>query len=289
MLIEMKVASLTVDPFSNMPVVLLEDLEGKRRMPLWIGMGEAKAIQTELENIHLDRPVAHDLMKTILGACSANVDRVEVHDLKNDTFYASLYLRRPDGSTVAIDARPSDALALALRTGAAIYVADKVIQLAGRTGGGGPEPQAAGQEPAVGVAEGLRPARGQRLRQMEDVRPASRWLAWIPPALWALAIVVASSIPARQMPAGPIFGQDKLLHFAAYFGLGALVMRAWPRYLAVLALVSLFGVTDELHQLLTPGRACDVFDWLADVAGAATGSAAALMLHRLRRAHGDRS
>jgi bifunctional DNase/RNase len=129
MLIEMKVASLTVDPFSDMPILILRDAEG-HQMPLWIGSVEATAIAAELESIRLDRPMTHDLMNTILGRCDINVDRVEIHDLKSSTFFATIFLKRPDGGRLAVDARPSDAIALALRARAPIFVAKKVIEKA---------------------------------------------------------------------------------------------------------------------------------------------------------------
>jgi uncharacterized protein len=131
MLIEMKVASLTVDPFTNMPILILKDPDGNK-MPLWIGLTEASSIAAELERIQLDRPMTHDLMKTILGLCSVGVERVEIHDLRSSTFFATLFLKRPDGEVIAVDARPSDAIALALRARAPIYVARKVIDKARR-------------------------------------------------------------------------------------------------------------------------------------------------------------
>jgi uncharacterized protein len=129
MMIEMKVASLTVDPFTDMPILLLE-AEGAGRLPLWIGRVEAASIAAELESIQLDRPMTHDLMKTILGLCAITLDRVEIHDLRSETFFATLYLKRPDGGPLAVDARPSDAIALALRARAPIFVAKKVIDKA---------------------------------------------------------------------------------------------------------------------------------------------------------------
>jgi uncharacterized protein len=132
MLIQMKVSSLTVDPFTNMPIVVLKDHDERRSVPIWIGMVEASAIATELENIRLARPMTHDLMKTLLESCSCKVERIEIHDLKQHTFFASIYLTRADGSSFQTDARPSDAIALALRTGADILVAEKVIQKARR-------------------------------------------------------------------------------------------------------------------------------------------------------------
>jgi uncharacterized protein len=131
MLIEMKVVRVAVDPFSDMPMLLLKDAEGQS-LPLWIGAAEASAIAAELERIQLDRPMTHDLMKTILGLCAIGIDRAEIHDVKDETFFATLMLRRPDGSTVAVDARPSDAIALALRARAPIFVARKVIDKARR-------------------------------------------------------------------------------------------------------------------------------------------------------------
>lgn len=131
MLIEMKVASLTVDPFSNLPILILQDAAGES-MPIWVGMVEASAIAAELERIHLDRPMTHDLMTTILGLCAIQLDRVEIHDLREQTFFATLFLIQPNGSKVAVDARPSDAIALALRARAPIFVAQKVVEQARR-------------------------------------------------------------------------------------------------------------------------------------------------------------
>jgi uncharacterized protein len=132
MLIEMKVESLTVDPFTDMPLLILRGLRGNegQKLPLWVGMQEASAIAAELESIPLDRPMTHDLMKTILGLCDVTVDHVEVHDLRGGTFFATLFLLRADGSKLSVDARPSDAIALAMRTRAPIFVAKKVVDKA---------------------------------------------------------------------------------------------------------------------------------------------------------------
>jgi uncharacterized protein len=132
MLIEMKVASLTVDPFTNMPIVVLKDADGRHSVPIWIGMVEASAIATELDKIELDRPMTHDLMASILARTSVKVERIEVTDLRDHTFYATLHLRDAAGTHIKLDARPSDAIALALRTGASIHVARKVIERAKR-------------------------------------------------------------------------------------------------------------------------------------------------------------
>ena len=132
--IEMTVSSLTVDPLSNLPVVILKDSEGRRAVPIWIGATEASAIATELEGIKLDRPATHDLLRTLLRLAGLRVERIDVHDVQNHMFYACIVVVRPDGERTAIDARASDAIAVALRTGARIHVAQKVIDAVG----GGP-------------------------------------------------------------------------------------------------------------------------------------------------------
>jgi uncharacterized protein len=125
--VEMKVSGLAVDPYTNMPILILKDLQGGNAVPIWIGLIEASAIATEIEKIELSRPMTHDLMKVILGVVGVSVDRVEVTDLRENTFYASIVLSRGD-QTFVVDSRPSDAIALALRTGAVIRVARKVIE-----------------------------------------------------------------------------------------------------------------------------------------------------------------
>ena len=124
---EMKVGGLTVDPYTNTPIVLLKDLEEKDVVPIWIGFFEASAIATQLENVKLARPMTHDLMRNILETLGAKVLRIEVTDLKENTFYALIHIEL-DGEHYAIDSRPSDAIALALRTGAPIFVNEEVIE-----------------------------------------------------------------------------------------------------------------------------------------------------------------
>lgn len=132
-MLDMKVTQLTVDPLTNIPVVILKDVASeKEAVPIWIGLSEASAIATELEKVALERPMTHDLMKNIIGEVGVSVARVEVHDFRDDIFYATIFLVGPDGKELAIDARPSDALALALRCGARICVARKVIDEARR-------------------------------------------------------------------------------------------------------------------------------------------------------------
>lgn len=124
--VQMKVTGLTIDPFTSMPIIILKDLDEKCALPIWIGLIEASAIATELENIQLARPMTHDLLKHILESVEVSVKKVEVNDLSDNTFYARLTLVR-GGKDIIIDARPSDAIAIALRTGAPIFVAKKVI------------------------------------------------------------------------------------------------------------------------------------------------------------------
>ncbi len=127
MLVEMKVTGLTIDPFTNMPIIILKDMEEKSALPIWIGLIEASAIATELEKIKLARPMTHDLIKNVLAALAVKVEKVEVSDLYENTFYARIHLQKGE-ETFIIDSRPSDAIALALRAGAPIFVDRKVIE-----------------------------------------------------------------------------------------------------------------------------------------------------------------
>jgi hypothetical protein len=127
MLKEMKVVGITVDPFTNTPIVLLKDLEDKDVLPIWIGLLEASSIATALENIQTPRPMTHDLLKNILDSLHAKVVRIEVNDLKDNTYYALLHLE-VNKKRFVVDTRPSDAIAIALRTGAPIFVEESVIQ-----------------------------------------------------------------------------------------------------------------------------------------------------------------
>ncbi len=123
----MKVTGLTIDPFTNMPIIILKDHEERMALPIWIGLIEASAIATELENIQLARPMTHDLMRNILGELEIEVTRVEVNDLADNTFYATIHLRKEE-RVLKMDARPSDAIAIALRTQAPIFVNREVIE-----------------------------------------------------------------------------------------------------------------------------------------------------------------
>jgi uncharacterized protein len=127
MLIEMSIQGLMVDPITSTPIVILKDKEGTRKLPIWVGIFEANAIALQIENIATQRPMTHDLLKNIIKDLDGRVDRVVVSDLKDNTFYAIIHLT-VRGESVAIDARPSDAIALALRTRAPILVDESVIE-----------------------------------------------------------------------------------------------------------------------------------------------------------------
>ena len=126
MLLEMKVSGLTIDPFTNVPIVILKDADEKNVLPVWIGVLEASAIASELEKIQFSRPMTHDLMKEILKSVNVKVKKVEVNDLKDNIYYATMYMTTNAGD-FTIDARPSDAIAMALRMSSPIFVDTKVL------------------------------------------------------------------------------------------------------------------------------------------------------------------
>jgi bifunctional DNase/RNase len=126
MQIEMNIKGLMVDPVTNMPIVILRDKDGQRVLPIWVGIFEANAIALQIENVTTPRPMTHDLLRNVIQDLKASVQKVVVCDLQDNTFYALIYLGL-HGDTLAIDARPSDAIALALRTRAPIFVEETVI------------------------------------------------------------------------------------------------------------------------------------------------------------------
>ncbi len=126
MLIKMTVRGIALDPITNMPIVILKDPEDRRALPIWVGIFEANAIALELEKVSTPRPMTHDLLKNILDGLGITVQQIIVNDLKENTFYATIDLNY-NGSVVSIDARPSDAIAIALRTNAPIFVAENVV------------------------------------------------------------------------------------------------------------------------------------------------------------------
>lgn len=126
MQIEMTIKGLVIDPITNMPIVILRDQAGQKVLPIWVGIFEANAIALQIENISTPRPMTHDLLRNVISDLNADVDKIVVCDLQDNTFYALIHLR-VNGEVVSVDARPSDAIALALRVRAPIFVEDKVI------------------------------------------------------------------------------------------------------------------------------------------------------------------
>lgn len=125
--VEMKIRTLMMDPVTQMPIVILRDLSGNTILPIWVGVYEANAIALEIEKINTPRPMTHDLIKTLLMGMDAQVNKVVVSDLRDDTFFAVIWLEK-DGKMISVDSRPSDALAIALRTDSPIYVDDSVLK-----------------------------------------------------------------------------------------------------------------------------------------------------------------
>ncbi len=124
--VEMTIKGLMVDPITNMPIIILRDKDGQKVLPIWVGIFEANAIALQIENVATPRPMTHDLLKNIITDLDAMVEKIVVSDLKENTFYAMIHIR-VGRHLVAVDARPSDAIALALRAKAPIFVEDAVI------------------------------------------------------------------------------------------------------------------------------------------------------------------
>ena len=127
--IEVRIRGLMMDPASNMPIIVLKDIASETVMPIWVGIFEANAIAIEIEKSSASRPLTHDLTRNLIRHLNAQLDKVVITELKDDTFFATLWLRQ-ENEPIAIDARPSDALALALRADCPIYVAEHVMQAA---------------------------------------------------------------------------------------------------------------------------------------------------------------
>ena len=125
--LEMKIRGLMMDPVTNMPIVILKDVSGNSVLPIWVGIYEANAIALEIEKVNTPRPMTHDLIKNVLTGLDAHVHKVVVTELKEDTFYAVIWMER-EGRVISVDSRPSDALALALRVDCPIFVEDEVLK-----------------------------------------------------------------------------------------------------------------------------------------------------------------
>jgi uncharacterized protein len=126
MLIRMTVRGIALDPITNMPIIILKDVEERKALPIWVGIFEANAIALELEKVSTPRPMTHDLMRSILEGLGVSVQQVIINDLKDNTFFAVIELAR-NGTAINIDSRPSDAIALALRVNAPIFVTEEVV------------------------------------------------------------------------------------------------------------------------------------------------------------------
>lgn len=125
--VEMKIRSLMMDPVTNMPIVVLKDIQGNAILPIWVGIYEANAIALEIEKVQTPRPMTHDLLRNVLLGFDVRVQKVVVTDLKDDTFYALIWVEH-EGQVMTIDSRPSDALALALRVDCPIFVEEQVLK-----------------------------------------------------------------------------------------------------------------------------------------------------------------
>jgi hypothetical protein len=150
--IEVRIRGLMMDPATNMPIVVLKDVASETVMPIWVGIFEANAIAIEIEKIAAPRPMTHDLTRNLIRNLNAELERIVITELREETFLAVLWLRQGNESIV-IDARPSDAIALALRADCPIYVAEEVMQTAKLNTSGPPEGPTA--EQLRGWLEGL--------------------------------------------------------------------------------------------------------------------------------------
>ncbi|HEV3041216.1 MAG TPA: bifunctional nuclease family protein [Candidatus Angelobacter sp.] len=131
--VEMKIRGLMMDPVTNMPIVVLKDVTSDVVLPIWVGMHEANAIALEIEKVTMPRPMTHDLIKNLLVGLDAHVHKVVVNELRDDTFFAVIWMER-DGKIISLDSRPSDALALALRLDCPIYVEEDVLKTSKQAG-----------------------------------------------------------------------------------------------------------------------------------------------------------
>ncbi len=125
--VEMKIRGLMMDPVTNMPIVILKDTSGNSILPIWVGVYEANAIALEIEKVATQRPMTHDLIRTLLQGLRTGVRKVVVNELRDDVFYAVIWLEK-EGKLISVDSRPSDALAIALRLDCPIFVDDSVLK-----------------------------------------------------------------------------------------------------------------------------------------------------------------
>lgn len=150
-LVEMRIGALIMDPNTNTPIVVLKGIESETVLPIWVGAFEANAIALEIEKIVPQRPMTHDLLRNVIIECGLRASRVIVTDLVENTFYASIELMDENGDPVAMDSRPSDAIALALRLDCPIFVQQRVLDLSAASNRGGEGPDA--EEPDAPAEE----------------------------------------------------------------------------------------------------------------------------------------
>jgi hypothetical protein len=136
--VEVRIRGLMLDPSTNMPIVVLKDVASETVMPIWVGVFEANAIALEIEKLAALRPMTHDLTKSLIHHLNGSLEKVVITELRDDTFFAVLWMRQ-ENETIAVDARPSDAIALALRADCPIYVSEQVMQSAKLNTSGPPE------------------------------------------------------------------------------------------------------------------------------------------------------
>jgi hypothetical protein len=127
MLKAMSISSLNMDPVTNSPIIILKEIEGEQTLPIWIGLLEATAIASEIKGVTFSRPMTHDLLKNIMDKTDSKINGVEICDLRDNTCYALIQLMSR-GKALSIDSRPSDAIAIALRAKAPIFVSDEVLK-----------------------------------------------------------------------------------------------------------------------------------------------------------------
>jgi len=150
--IEVRIRGLMMDPATNMPIVVLKDIGSDTVMPIWVGIFEANAIAIEIEKVAAPRPMTHDLTRNLMRHMNAQLEKIVITELRDDTFFATLWIRQ-DGEMMTLDARPSDAIALALRADCPIFVSEQVMQSAKLNMSGPPEGPTA--EELRGWLEGL--------------------------------------------------------------------------------------------------------------------------------------
>ena len=147
MQIEVKIGALIMDPNSNTPIVVLKGVDSERILPIWVGAFEANAIALEIEKIVPQRPMTHDLLRNFIVEIGYTVNKIVISDLRDNTFYAVIEMSDAEGNALFIDSRPSDAIALALRTDCPIFVEEEVFEISGRSSEG-EEPAFEAEEPS---------------------------------------------------------------------------------------------------------------------------------------------